>query len=145
MAYISEDAKWYIGDIILEFVIEGDKRNVVHFNSVLLEANSPEDAYRKAIDLGKSQKCKYLNTEGKAVKVRFRGLRDLYVIHDKLEHGAELIYHQKTGISESAIKDLIRPKRELGVFAEIEVQRDIPNYLPDRVWKGIQAHFGFRD
>src|SRR6516162_6964705 len=105
MAFIPKDAKWYIGWIVLEFVIEDDPRNVVHINTLLIEANSPDDAYKKALELGKSQEMEYLNTDGKVVKVKFRGLRELNVIHDELEHGAELFYHQEVEVPEKAIRE----------------------------------------
>ena len=40
MAYIPEDAKWYLADIVLEITIEDDPRNVVHTNLVLISADS---------------------------------------------------------------------------------------------------------
>jgi hypothetical protein len=145
MAFIPKDAKWYIGWIVLEFVIEDDPRNVVHINTLLIEANSPDDAYKKALELGKSQEMEYLNTDGKVVKVKFRGLRELNVIHDELEHGAELFYHQEVEVPEKAIRERIRKKRELAVFTKLEEMRDIPNFMPNSVMEAIKAHFGSRD
>jgi hypothetical protein len=145
MAFIPKDAKWYIGGIVLEFVIEDDPRNVVHSNTLLIEANSPEDAYKKALELGKSEEMEYLNTNGKQVKVKFRGLRDLNVIHDELEHGAELFYQEEVEVPERVIRDRVREKRKLAVFSEFDDRTDIPNYLPDSVAKGIELHFNSRD
>jgi hypothetical protein len=47
MGFIPKDARWYWADLILEFTIEGDDRNVVHINTHLIEADSPEQAYQK--------------------------------------------------------------------------------------------------
>jgi hypothetical protein len=145
MAFIPKDAKWYIADIVLEFVIQDDPRNVVHINTLLIKANLPEDAYKKAIELGKSEEMEYLNTNGKEVRVKFRGLKNLNVIHDELEHGAELFYHEEIDVPEQVIKDLVREKRKLAVFSEFDDRTNIPNYLPDSVAKNIELHFSSQD
>jgi hypothetical protein len=56
MAYIPDDAKWYIAEIIMECQIEDDPRNVVHINIVLVRADSPEEAFEKA-DTKSKNKC----------------------------------------------------------------------------------------
>ncbi len=53
MAFIPQDARWYLADIVLEHRIVGDRRNVVHVNKHLIEADSPQQARRKANALGK--------------------------------------------------------------------------------------------
>ncbi len=52
MGYIPEDAKWYLADIVQQITVEDEPRNVVHTNLVLIRADSPEEAYQKAIELG---------------------------------------------------------------------------------------------
>src|SRR5579862_35588 len=84
MAYIPKDARWYLADVVLEHTVDGDPRNVVHVNIHLIEAESPERAYEKAIALGRDSAQAYVNTDGREVRVTFRGLRDLNVIHDAL-------------------------------------------------------------
>jgi Domain of unknown function (DUF4288) len=71
MSDIPEGACWYIAGVVVEHTIEGDWRNVVHVNTRLIEANSPEEAYRKADVLGLAGEQQYLNTEGKQVRVTF--------------------------------------------------------------------------
>ncbi len=95
------------------------KPNVVHTNLVLVRADSPEDAHRKAIELGPAGDQSYENPDGKCVTFRFRGLHNLNVIHDELEHGAELIYSENTDWDESAIRQWVTPKEELGIFFPI--------------------------
>jgi hypothetical protein len=90
MGYIPKDTKWYLADIVQEITVEGDPRNVVHTNLVLIRADSPEEAYEKAMELGTAGDQSWENADGKRVTFRFRGLRELNVIHDELEHGAEL-------------------------------------------------------
>ena len=117
MGYVPPDARWFIADLILEFIIEEDHRNVVHVNIHLIEARTPDQAYQKALDLGKASEQHYVNTDGKQVQLRFRGLRDLNVIHDELEDGAELIYEEIDCVSEDQIQGWIKLKHALGVFA----------------------------
>jgi hypothetical protein len=53
MGFMPKDARWYLADVVLEHTIEGDPRNVVHVNMHLIEADSPEQAYEKAVALGR--------------------------------------------------------------------------------------------
>ena len=52
MGDIPENAKWYLADIVQEITVEDDPHNVVHTNLVLIRADSPEEAYQKAMELG---------------------------------------------------------------------------------------------
>ena len=73
MAYIPRNAQWYVAEIVEEIQVEGDDRNVVHCNLVLIDASSPEDAYTRAQELGKLGENTYNNPEGRVVVARFRG------------------------------------------------------------------------
>jgi hypothetical protein len=119
MGYIPKDAKWCLADIVLEITIEDDPRKVVHTNLVLIRADSPEEAYQKAIELGTANEASWENIDRKLVTFRFRGLRDLNVIHDDFEHGAELSYSEDVGMDEASIQKWVTPKEELGVFQPI--------------------------
>ena len=119
MAYIPEDARWYLAELVVEFRIEGEIENLVHINIVLVEAASPDQAYEKAMSLGRDHQMNYTNTDGKSVAAIFRGLRDLNVIHGELEHGTELIYEKLTGLPESRVAGLVSGREDLGVFAPV--------------------------
>jgi hypothetical protein len=116
MSYIPPDARWYLADIVEEFRIESEPENIVHTNTILVRADSPEEAYQSALALGKEGEITYTNPEGKTVQVYFRGLRALNVIHGELEHGAELIYDKRTGMSESDLARWVSAKDDLEVF-----------------------------
>ena len=131
MGFIPKGARWYLAGLMLEHTIEGDARNVVHVNTHLIEADSPEEAYQKANALGRRGEMEYANTDGKPVRVAFRGLRDLDVIHDELEDGAELFFEECVGIPEDDLAGWVKPKEELAVFAPRPVRSDRPNYLPE--------------
>jgi Domain of unknown function (DUF4288) len=127
MGFIPKDAKWYLADIVEEIRVEGDRRNVVHTNLILIRADFPHEAHENAMALGKQGNTKYRNLEGKKVTIRFRGLKELNVIHDELEHGCEIAFSEDVGVSETKIRDWIPPKKKLGVFAPIRPHRG-PDY-----------------
>ncbi len=127
MAYIPKDAEWYIAEIIMEIIVEGDPRNVVHRNLLLINAHSPDEAYERAQDLGREAESEYQNPADKRVVIRFRGLVVLNVIHDKLEHGAELRYSEDIGVPEAKIAELVKSKEQLSAFRAIERSKG-PDY-----------------
>jgi uncharacterized protein DUF4288 len=146
MGYIPQSAKWYLAEIVQQITVEDDPRNIIHTNLVLVRANSPEEAYQRAIELGTAGEASYENPDGKGVTIRFRGLHDVNVIHDELEHGAELIYSENMGMDESAIQEWLTPKEGLGIFLPItpstgpdyrsrdiveELYERFPNLKPD--------------
>lgn len=127
MAFVPKDAKWYVAQIVEEIKVKGDARNVVHTNEVLIRADSPSQAYNKAVALGKQGNTKYKNPHGKTVTIRFRGLRDLSVVYEELRHGAEINFTRDIGVSEKTIKSWILPKKKLEVFAPVRPHRG-PDY-----------------
>jgi hypothetical protein len=116
--HIPPDAEWYLAEIVIEHVIEGEADNVVHKNLTLVRADSPEEAYQRATALGMEENLTYANPEGRRVTSRFVGLRALNVIHDKLEHGAELTYSKRIGMSPLELQKWVSKKDDLGVFRE---------------------------
>ena len=120
MAFIPRDAVWYIAQVVLEIIVEGEPQNLVHINYLLVRADSPEQAYGKALRLGAEHKTSYLNPANKMVRVYFRGLRNLTVLHEGLDDGAEILYGEKVGIGQEAVEALIRPKEALSVFKPIQ-------------------------
>lgn len=129
MPYIPKDAKWYVAELVMECRIEGEPHNVVHVNIVLVRANSPEEAFKKAEELGREGEDSYLNYTNQKTVWTYHGLRDLNVIHDELEHGAELMFEEKIDISEDAVQDMITTKSQLNVFRPDKLgDSSRPNY-----------------
>ena len=50
MAYVPKDAEWFLAKLVEEFHVSGHERNVVHINYILVQARTPEEAYRRAIE-----------------------------------------------------------------------------------------------
>lgn len=40
MAYVPEDAEWFIASLVVEIRVAGHKRNIVHINYVIVRAKS---------------------------------------------------------------------------------------------------------
>jgi hypothetical protein len=133
MGFIPKSARWYLADVVLEHRIEGEPRNVVDINTHLVEAGSPEEAYTKALTIGRDAENDYTNTEDARVQVVFRGIKQLSVIHEKLEDGAELMYSRKVGVSEDELNGWNKPMDRLAVFAPIQPGVEGPNSVPGLV------------
>jgi hypothetical protein len=120
MGYIPKDVCWFIAELVLEIRVEGDPRIVLHKNLTLVRAASADEAYAHAIDLGAKSESQYENPSGRSVQIAFRGVSKLNVVHDHMEHGAELLYEELVGVSESEIGRLIPSKESLAIFRAIE-------------------------
>ena len=140
MAYVPKDARWFLADLVLEFRIQDDARNVIHINTLLIRAKTPERAYLRATKLGRKAEKEYENSDGKTVRVIFRGLQDLKVIYEKLKHGAEIMYDERTALTERQVAKLVSSKEELGVFEyRKKPTRDEPNYMPKNIMDALRA------
>lgn len=133
MAYVPRDAEWFLAELVEEFRVEGHRRNVVHINYVLIKARTPSEAYRKAMQLGKVTNSRWKNPKGKMVTHRFLGLRQLDVIHDPLEHGCEIMYKERLGMTRANTRKLVRNKRELEAFLPIRHRRGRPDYSSKKI------------
>jgi hypothetical protein len=138
MGHIPENAEWYLAGIVEEISVEDDPRNVVHENLILVRADSPREAYNRALELGKEHEISYENPSGKQVKISFRGLSSLEVLHDKLEHGAELRFSEWVAMPEEKIVAMITPKEDLGAFRPIGHPTG-PNYTSREIIQAMLA------
>jgi hypothetical protein len=118
MPYIPANRNWYLAELVLQFEIEGSINSLVHINTKLIKADSPDEALERAKKLGTKAERDYENTDPKQVRVRFRGLRDLFLICDELEDGAELLYEEREGMDEPNILALVKDREGLAVFKE---------------------------
>ncbi len=144
MGYIPKDAKWYIAELVMEFQIEGESRNVVHVDIVLIRADSPEEAFEKAEQLGQEAEDTYKNPDNLTVTVTYRGMRDLNVIHDELEHGAELMYEEKIGVCEDKLQAMLTPKSDLAIFRPWQPKdSSVPDYSSKEVMEEVRRLMGF--
>jgi hypothetical protein len=128
MKYIPRGAKWYWAEVIVEIFVEDDTRNVVHRNLVLINADCPTAAYERAVEIGKGYESSDQNPAGKVVRTSFRGLGDLDVIYDEIEHGAEILYSESVSVPESQIEQWVRGKHQLALFRQAPETKNKPDY-----------------
>lgn len=113
---------WYIAGIMIRF--EGDGENQINSNrrclawenQHLIKAENPDEAYVKALKIGKKSASKYVNTEGENVKRIFEGLTMLIPVYEELEDGAEIMWTKRENKAVKKIKKQIRSKENLEVF-----------------------------
>jgi hypothetical protein len=113
--WIPKDMEWFLADLIQQFTFV-DGSHSVYVNTLLVKATSIEEAYEKAMGFGQVYNYSFTNTDQQEVKVSFRGLHELYLIYDKIEDGAELIYEEYEEITEEEIAAMVTPKEKLAAF-----------------------------
>ncbi|HVO59836.1 MAG TPA: DUF4288 domain-containing protein [Terriglobales bacterium] len=129
MGYIPSDVEWFVAELVMEITVHGARCNVVHRNLILVHAQSPEEAYEKALRNGYDAETEYNNPKGQHVEIRFRGISKLDVVYDELIDGAELSFEEQLAVPETDIQKLILPKERLAAFTAPNpgVERD-PDY-----------------
>ena len=142
MVYVPQGAEWYVAEIVEEIVVDGDPRNVVHRNLILVRADSPDDAYAKALEIGSQHESSYTNPDGRLVSTRFRGLSHLDVIHDALEHGAELMYERKASVPEEEISKWVLSKEQLPLFQDRGGKPNYPDYAAKDILEEAEKLIG---
>ena len=113
---------WYIAGIMIRF--EGDDKNqdnsnrrcLAWENQHLIRAKNPDEAYKKAIKLGKDSESEYINTDGENVRWIFEGLTTLIALYEELADGAEIIWIEHENKAVKTIKSRTRAKEDLEVF-----------------------------
>jgi hypothetical protein len=80
------------------------------------------------MQLGKRANSRWRNPKGELVTHRFLGLRDLDVIHDPLEHGCEIMYEERLGMTRANTRKLVRKKRDLEAFLPVRPRPNRPDY-----------------
>jgi hypothetical protein len=63
----------------------------------------------------------------------FRGLRSLDVIHEELEHGADLAFSERVAVPEDEIAKLVIAKEQLEAFKPVA-----PSQAPDYGSRGVR-------
>jgi len=138
--YIPPGAQWYLAQIVEVIEVEGARHFVVHINTHLVRAANPREAHRKAVVLGRRSRATYLNPEGRKVRSWFAGLKELVVVHEPLEDGAELLYTRRVVRSKKKAVAFARPKSHLGVFAPRRPFNG-PSYMPANIQSELEARF----
>ncbi len=83
-------------------------------NLVLINARTAEQAYRKALKHGRLSEEK-VRINGDEGYCKFKGLRDLVLIYNDLEDGAELEWHDMR-LNSAELNRIAKPKARLHAF-----------------------------
>ena len=82
-------------------------------NYHLINAETPSQAYDKAVEIGKRNNYKYTSQNKLKMKSNFLGIGDLLPIYEDLEDGAEILWHDYGFISAKRSDKIVRTKKEL--------------------------------
>ena len=117
---------WWIASYIERFEYEDeDKTNLnrrcdAWENTILINAKDREQAYRKAIKIGRLGEMGYETTDGRMGTWRFEGLTSLLPIYEELEDGAEIIWREHENRTVKKIKSWVKAKEQLETFDDDE-------------------------
>lgn len=101
--------RWYIAELTEEVTLEGDPQNLVHKKTRVIFADSPQDAYEKALSMITEHEISYINQHHKAIRTRFWGLRELNLSNEDMDR-AGMLPGDRAGIA--------RRKNSTGLSAE---------------------------
>ncbi|HEY3770829.1 MAG TPA: DUF4288 domain-containing protein, partial [Candidatus Angelobacter sp.] len=90
MSNSPETDRWYVAELTEEVTLEGDAQNLVHKKTRVIFADSPEDAYEKALTMITEHEVGYLNEHHKAIRTRFWGLRELTLSNEDMDRAGML-------------------------------------------------------
>ena len=141
MGFVPSDAEWYLAELVQELTVKDDPRNLIWRNLTLVHAHSPDEAYERALALGRESETEYQNPAGKLVAIRFRGISYLDVIHDPLEHGAELLFSSECDVPPEQVRGLLRSKEELDLFRPNQPLPG-PDVASGEIVSELQERFG---
>ena len=106
--------KWYVSEIIVQCSVGATKRKSLLYERQIkiFKAGNSEDAYKRALKLGKQENFSYRNTLNQIVHWKFIALVELDVLDEKPKDGSEIYY----SISRRKPKNEIKNKKDLSVF-----------------------------
>lgn len=113
---------WWIYNEVEHWVSNRQKKLSVHSrtlvweNTRIIKAKNREDAFRKAVRLSS------LHSPSKTVagEWRFVGISMLLPISEELEDGPEVLWTTRNKMTQKAIQNLVKSKKQLPVFDDNE-------------------------
>jgi hypothetical protein len=115
---------WWVAMYIERFEYNDEKRRnlkrrcLAWENTILIRAKTREQAYRKAVAVGKlgdGMEGWHSETKRRG-RWRFEGLTDLLPVYERLEHGCEIMWKEHENRTVRRIKSLVSGKDDLDVF-----------------------------
>lgn len=103
--------KWFSAVVVMECRVSNRSADLWDEQVHLIRAQSPEDAYKAARQLGKESETRYRNSAGEPVRWRFAGVGELEeLLAQRIESGIE-VYSKLTRKAPARV-----PKEKLIVF-----------------------------
>jgi len=114
---------WWVASYLERFEFYDEKKSnlnrrcVAWENTILIRAKNREQAFRKAIAIGKvCQGIEGWDNKGRKGAWRFEGLTSLLPVYDKIGDGEEIFWKEYEGRTVGKIKSWIKHKKELEAF-----------------------------
>jgi hypothetical protein len=112
---------WYVGSYIIRFIEVEDENNadeesefLTWENTVIVKANSLEEAYTKVEVIGKEHDSPYKGgKEGVRVNWIYEGVTSLLPIYEDLEDGAEIMWTERENLKLRNLRRMVQPLESL--------------------------------
>lgn len=103
---------WYVGSYLLRFIELNESGNddpassfYVWENTIIIRADSLDEAYRKIVSIGKGETEPYRGgPDGVPVQWIFEGVSELLPIYEPLEDGAEIMWADRGSVELSKLR-----------------------------------------
>ncbi len=126
MNYRSPEWTWYVAQLVIESRVEGVPEPILMIESVLLQAESPDVAYNKAMARCASSDHGYRNKTGAPVVQRYLGIHDIEDLQaERMEDEQVLLMQILPTAPQYDARLLLRSKSELSLFGG-----ESPEFLP---------------
>jgi len=118
-------SRWYIAELTEEVTLEGDPSNVVHKKTRVIFADSPQDAYEKALTMITEHEVGYINEHHKAIRTRFLGLRELNLSNEDMDR-AGMLPESRMGTARRRNSTGLSPEQQFALLLSLK-----PGALPN--------------
>jgi hypothetical protein len=117
--------RWYIAELTEEVTLEGDPKNLVHKKTRVIFADSPQDAYEKALSMITEHEISYINEHHKAIRTRFWGLRELNVTNEDMDR-VGMLPQDRLGTARRRNSTGLSPEQQFALLISLK-----PGALPN--------------
>lgn len=125
MSNSPEATRWYVAELTEEITLEGDPEHVVHKKTRVIFADSPQDAYEKAVALIAEHELAYLNEHRRAIRTRFWGLRELSLSNEDMDR-AGILPKSRIGAARRRNATGLTPEQQFALLLSLK-----PGALPN--------------
>jgi hypothetical protein len=120
-----ETARWYVAELTEEVTLEGDPNNVVHKKTRVIFADSPQDAYEKALTMITEHEIGYLSEHHKTIRTRFWGLRELMLSNEDMDQ-VRMLPQDGSGFARRRDSTRLSPEQQFSLLLSLK-PRALPN------------------